>query len=114
MWVNSVLQSGQDERLVDVVKAWWKELRGMWEDCSKEENEMRSREGMERLGNVVMGALLIADARRDGNEVARMVAEMWIEGVQGGTSAASWEEQARRDRAAVFGTEEDGSVKARL
>lgn len=112
-WVSDVLAGDELQRQCDIVQEWWTALSDLWKTCDREEVEMRSREGMERLGNVVMGALLIVDARRDGDEVARQVAEQWIDQTQGNLGVENWKEQMARDHAIVFGKEQ-GEVKARL
>ena len=113
-WVSSLLSGDQLQRQSKIVQGWWTSLCDMWQNCDHEEVEMRSREGMERLGNVVMGALLIVDARRDGDEVARQVAELWIDQVQGNLGVENWSEQMARDHAIVFGKEPGEELKARL
>jgi alkylation response protein AidB-like acyl-CoA dehydrogenase len=112
-WVKELLKEEEMERQCGIVRGWWTTLSAMWRDCDREEVEMRSREGMEMLGNVVMGALLILDARRDGDEVARQVAESWIDQKAGNLRVENWKEQMARDHAIVFG-EDVGEVKARL
>ena len=112
-WVADILAGDELQRQREIVRRWWTVLSDLWKDCDREEVEMRSREGMEMLGNVVMGALLILDARRDGDEVARQVAELWIDQTQGNLRVENWKEQMARDHAIVFG-KEVGDVKARL
>ena len=86
----------------------------IWRTCDREEVEMRSRECMERLANVVMGALLIVDARRDGDEVAKQTAELWIDQIEGNLSIHDWKKQMVRDHGIVFGKKTDKEPKARL
>jgi alkylation response protein AidB-like acyl-CoA dehydrogenase len=101
-----------------IVGRWWMEFRATMEKSEKEEMEMRSREMMERLADIVMGVLLVVDARRDGDEVAAEMAEMWIVEKEGrGVSAAGsgrWQDSAARDRRIVFGTGDLGGARAKL
>ena len=113
-WVSDLLTGDDLRRQCKIVESWWTSLSDMWQTCDREENEMRSREGMERLGSVIMGVLLIVDARSDGDEVARQVAEMWIDENHGNLSAANWKEQMARDHAIVFGKEPGEELKANL
>jgi alkylation response protein AidB-like acyl-CoA dehydrogenase len=112
-WVSQLLIGDDLQLQCKIVHGWWSSLSDMWENCDREEVEMRSREAMETLGNVVMGTLLIVDARRDGDEVARQVAEAWIDQTHGNLGIAAWKDQMARDHAIVFG-KELGEVKARL
>jgi hypothetical protein len=113
-WVLDILAGDELERQCTIVKGWWTSLSEMWKNCDREEVEMRSREGMERLGNVVMGVLLVCDARRDGDYVARQVAEYWIDQTHGDLGAENWREQMVRDHDIVFGREPPEELKPRL
>ena len=112
-WVSELLVGDELQPQCQIVQGWWSSLSDMWKNCDREEVEMRSREAMETLGNVVMGTLLIVDARRDGDEVARQVAEAWVNQTHGNLGMGAWRDQMARDHAIVFG-KETVEVKARL
>ena len=114
-WVWGVL--GDEDTLMEqeaVVARWWSNLRILLHDSEK----MRSREIMGRLGDVVMGVLLIADARRDGDDTAVDTAKVWIAGRgssdEGVSRRGLWRRKAARDIRIVFGTEELAELKAKL
>jgi len=118
-WVWGVL--GDEDSLMEqeaIVARWWSSLRGLFADSEKGEMEMRSREMMGRLGDVVMGVLLIADARRDGDDSAIDTAKIWIAGRQipdeGAAKRGRWRRKAARDRRIVFGVEHLDEPKAKL
>jgi hypothetical protein len=118
-WVWSLLQSDGPLREQGlIIGEWWNNWKTTMEKSEKEEIEMRSREMMEKLADVVMAVLLVVDARRDGDEVAIQVAEMWIaerEGGDGlGAGSRHWQHRAARDRRIVFGLEDLGESKAKL
>jgi hypothetical protein len=76
-WVWSPL--GTEDKTAEqgmIVGGWWKSFRTAMETSEKEEMEMRSREMMERLADVVMGVLLGIDARRDSDETASETAKI--------------------------------------
>lgn len=113
-WVKDMLSGEEMKRQCEIVRGWWVSLSDMWRQCDREEVEMRSREGMELLGNVVMGALLILDARRDGDEVAKQVADLWIDQSRGNLRVEDWRLQMASDNVIVFGNEVKEEVKAHL
>lgn len=118
-WVCGVL--GTEDRTTErglIVGRRWSKFTSTMEKSEREEMEMRSREMMERLADVVMGALLIVDARRDGDEIAAETAKIWIAERDGGDANATGSGR-RQDRAAcerriVFGVEDPGKAKAKL
>ena len=94
----------------DVVKKMWK---GWKEDVltkEREELELRSRDLMERLGDVVMGTLLVLDAGRNQDGVAIDVLQAWMESRGHGTGV-DWKDVVEREKRIVFGT--DGLEAAR-
>lgn len=118
-WVWGVL--GDEDSLLEqeaIVAQWWSSLRSLFADSERGEMEMRSREMMGRLGDVVMGVLLIADARRDGDDSAIDTAKIWIAGRQTSDESAAkrgrWRRKAARDRRIVFGVEHLDEPKAKL
>jgi hypothetical protein len=117
-WVYGVLRT--EDRTTEqglVIGRWWSKFTSMIGKSEREEMEMRSRETMERLADVVMGMLLIVDARRDGDEIAAETAKMWIAERDGGdanaTGSGHWQDRAAYDRGIVFGVEYPGEAKAK-
>jgi alkylation response protein AidB-like acyl-CoA dehydrogenase len=118
-WVCGLLRTEDkttEQRII--VGRWWKIFRSTMERSEKEEMEMRSREMMEMLADVVMGVLLVIDASRDRDEVAVEIAEMWIaERDRRDVNAAGrerWQDRAARDQRIVFGLEDLGDARAKL
>ena len=110
------LKSCQLRNEENTVCTWWQELRNDFLELEADEFRARGRELMERLGNVVSGALLVADAHRDGDSIAGKIASMWVESKSSTGSAASnqenWQERSAWERRIVFG--EDAKPMARL
>lgn len=118
-WVCSLLETEDKSKEQGIIVArWWKSFATAVETSEKEEMEMRSREMMERLADIVMGVLLIVDARRDDDQIASETAEIWIAEREGrGANAARsgpWQDSAARDRRIVFGSENLEEAKAKL
>ena len=114
-WVREVLGHDVWTEQQQIVGAWWNDFKRLFEEYEKEEMEMRSREMMDRLGNVIMGTLLLADAGRDRDKTAAETAEMWIAGREGSLEDnTAWQDRAARDRRIVFGAEDLGGSKAKL
>ena len=119
-WVWAVLGDGDGmlmKQQEGVVGKWWNAWKMTVQKSAKEEMEMRSREMMERLADVVMGVLLVADARRDGDGIAVEAAELWIAERNGEDESAAggrWQDRAARDRRIVFGMEDLEETKAKL
>ena len=101
-----------------IIGRWWNIWQTRMQQSERGEIEMRSREMMESLADVIMGVLLVADARRDEDEIAVEVAEVWIaeRDVREMNVAGNggWQDGAARDRRIVFGVEDIGEAKAKL
>ncbi|KAI4135788.1 MAG: hypothetical protein LQ347_000377 [Umbilicaria vellea] len=93
----------------NTVSIWWQELKNDFVDLEGGEFRARGRELMERLGNIVSGSLLIADAHRDGNSIAAKIASFWVESKSptrlGARSQENWQERSAWERRIVFGEE---------
>ena len=117
-WVWAVLRGDGGLKLRErIVGEWWSMWKITMQKSAKEEMEMRSREMMERLADVVMGVLLVADARRDGDEIALEAAEVWIADRNGEDASATggrWQDRAAQDQRIVFGMEDLEEAKAKL
>lgn len=100
----------------NTVCTWWQELRNDFVGLEADEFRARGRELMERLGNVVSGVLLVADAHRDGDGIAAKTASMWVESKTltrlGARSQENWQERSAWERRIVFG--EDAKPLAHL
>lgn len=118
VWVRAVLRGdGGLELQKTIMEEWWNTWKTTMQKSAKEEMEMRSREVMERLADVVMGVLLVTDARRDGDEIAVEAAEMWIAERNSEDASAvggRWQDRAARDRRIVFGMGDLEETKAKL
>ena len=119
-WVGSALKTADTSLQLAAVKIL--SLWGKWKDdvSSRErgELELRSRELMERLGDVVMSVLLVLDARSDSDEVAAHAVSAWMDFK--GYSAphtGNWQKLVERNQAVVFrpqGPQDAGETRARL
>lgn len=114
-FVEGMLVQAEDlKREGDIVKDMWREWK---EDVSTKERaelELRSRALMERLGDVVMGVLLVLDAgRTTTDEIAKDVLQAWLES-RGHGDGAGWQYVIERERHIVFGTEGPDNARAML
>ena len=108
-WVRSIgnVHGAVLEEAKEVIGWWdsWKELLRR----DRGEVEMRSREIMERLGDVVMAVLMIMDASRDDDLVALETVRSWVEQRRGnGATTSRWQEVVSRDMRIVFGGDTAG------
>lgn len=116
-WINGVLAdgSGRFRQEREWLKMLWGEWKGMVRETEKGEIEMRARGVMEQLAGVVQGALLVADAESDGDEIAADVLAAWLESKpdfrdrQSRSKArrtSGWKAEAARNLRVVYGSEE--------
>ncbi|KAH8803716.1 acyl-CoA dehydrogenase/oxidase [Xylogone sp. PMI_703] len=119
-WVSQLLESIREDggfnTQHDQVKQWWADLIAAVEGASREEAELKSRATMNCLVDIVQGLLLLTDAVKDGNEVAKLVAEAWfLEKCHGRTlKRADWKNQIDADIKIVFGTNASQSPMHKL
>jgi alkylation response protein AidB-like acyl-CoA dehydrogenase len=90
-------------------RAPWLAWRTIIEAADLQELMVDGRELMFALGRIVAGVLLVADADRDGDEVAREIARRWT----GQAQRSTWQERVEWDRRIVFG-DECGDRNAKL
>jgi alkylation response protein AidB-like acyl-CoA dehydrogenase len=107
-WVGMLLKqvnNGQFQTQSDQVRQWWADLKASVEGISREEAELKSRAAMNCLVDIVQGLLLLVDAVRDGDRVAKLVAEAWFsEKYRGMTlKQKNWKSQIEADLMIVFG-----------
>lgn len=108
-WVDSVVKSAasvvSDE--ADWVKKSWQEWKQYMSTKERGEIELRSRSLMEKLGDVVMGGLLVLDASRDCDEIAVGALTTWLalrDGSLGSVgSNIGWQQIVERNKNVVFG-----------
>ncbi|KAL7904911.1 acyl-CoA dehydrogenase/oxidase [Trichoderma velutinum] len=109
-WVSTLLgqieKDGGFHTQHDQVRQWWVDLKASVEGASREEAEMKSRAAMDCLVDIVQGLMLLIDAVRDRNEVAKFVAEAWfLDKCRGMTlKQDAWESQIDADLNIVFGS----------
>lgn len=111
-WIQRICQDGASNRsfwgAATTIMNAWKEWKNLIQTLERGEVEMRSRELMERLGSLVIAALLLLDACRDDDWIARQVLDSWIsegtahEHVDG--ERWTWRNTVKSDLAVVFGT----------
>ena len=102
------------QREGDVIKNMWSRWKSDVLNKDRGELELRSREVMERLGDVVMGTLLVLDAGRNADGVAKDVLLAWLE-ARGHGNGAAWEDVVAREKRVVFGLEgPEGGARAML
>lgn len=98
----------------DEIKEMWRKWKEEVLTKDKSELELRSRELMERLGDVVMGTLLVLDAGRSRDGVAKDVLHAWIASRGHGGSDTDWREIVEREKRVVFGLEGPEGARAML
>ncbi|KAL7944962.1 acyl-CoA dehydrogenase/oxidase [Trichoderma barbatum] len=109
-WVGALLgqirKDGGFHTQHDRVQQWWTDLKASVKWASREEAEMKSRAAMDCLVDIVQGLLLLIDAVKDGNEVAKLVAEAWFLGKYRGMTLKQdgWKSQIDADLKIVFGS----------
>lgn len=112
-WVEQTTK--QNTKQTQTIATWWKELKTVLANASKEEVEMKGRMIMTRLVDIVQGSLLIADFLSDHDEDARLVMDSWfLEKNVKLTADPTWKEQASSDMRIVFGRTDLGRDRARL
>jgi alkylation response protein AidB-like acyl-CoA dehydrogenase len=83
------------------LEEFWTEARG-----GAEELRWRGRSILEMLAWIVSAVLLVEDAERDGDDVAREVAKRWIALKAGSEETQDWKEVAQWDRKIAFASDE--------
>lgn len=118
-WVNTVLASNRGLTVeADYVRTIWAEWKEDMKTKDRGELELRSRTLMEKLGDVVMGSLMILDVSSDDDEIATDALRAWLDdrryGTVSSTKAKDWRQVVKRDKKVVFGLEDLDPVKAML
>ena len=118
-WVKTVMSDvGELEAEAGVVRKLWAEWKNEIRSQDREQLELRSRVLMEKLGDVVMGALMGLDASSDRDEIAALAVRAWLEdkgtNASSSTQAGNWRQVVERDKKVVFGSEDPELVRAML
>ena len=122
-WIEHVQQrTTRKDSESNILEEYGTNLKGTWEDWKercmtypREEFELRAREIMAGLADVVMGALMILDAERDQDPVAIDALEVWAElrpqtRLGSKRSSKGWRDIGAREMRVVFGTENPDQV----
>ena len=108
-WVDATVKSAVPavKREAEWVRRSWSEWREYMSNSERGEIELRSRSQMEKLGDIVMGGLLILDASSDSDEVAIEALQTWISNKSSGVDTASaernWQQVVESNLRVVFG-----------
>ncbi|KAE8377945.1 acyl-CoA dehydrogenase/oxidase [Aspergillus bertholletiae] len=110
LWVKALMDQVRQEDLFEreqlLIEQWYSEFNRAVTTFSKEEAELMSRSIMERLVDIVQGLLLLIDAARDGDEVAKLVTEAWFNHKANENMLkvdGCWKRQSQIDLKIVFG-----------
>ncbi|PNP76157.1 hypothetical protein FNYG_10446 [Fusarium nygamai] len=118
-WVGILLKQvndGQFQIQSDQVKQWWADLKASVDGISREEAELKSRAAMDCLVDIVQGLLLLVDAVRDKDKVAKLVAEAWFSQKYRGMTLKQkdWKRQMETDLVIVFGQDGPSMKSSKL
>ncbi|KAK6367491.1 hypothetical protein LTR64_007467 [Lithohypha guttulata] len=104
--ITQVNESNDFNEQCNTLQVWWKGLKLITSQASREEAEMKCRAIMTRLVDIVQGSLLLIDALRDRDEVAILVAESWFrcKNANAILEHGTWTDQQLADVKIVFGT----------
>ena len=108
-WIESMKGSAASvvRHEADWVGKSWGEYKSTMRSKVREEIELRSRSLMEKLGDIVMGALLVMDASSDLDEVAIEATRSWFgercEDTNIINEEHGWQQAIERDKRLVFG-----------
>jgi alkylation response protein AidB-like acyl-CoA dehydrogenase len=107
VWVNHATTTA-----IEAVKIEAVFIRNMWQQWRQEmqvkdhgELELRSREYMQKLGDVVMGSLMILDASSDADGIAIASLHAWMDlkGYATADTSVRWEDIVEGNMKVVFG-----------
>ena len=118
-WVQKILDSSagvlKDES--QSVQHMWNQWKDFVRTTDREEVEIRSRQIMEKLGEVVMGTLMVLDASRDDDRVAKEALQAWLEERSSPLTshlAGCWQHVTNRDKIVVFGSSNPEQLRPKL
>ncbi|KAK5164205.1 uncharacterized protein LTR77_009899 [Saxophila tyrrhenica] len=120
-WVSSGLQQATSSlrKPAEQVMTLWAQWKKDMTSKERGELELRSRELMERLGDVVMSTLMILDASQDMDETAVCAFSAWMDfkGISGHADSGDWQKLVERNQVVVFGPhgpQDAGDTRAKL
>jgi hypothetical protein len=119
-WIESVLGSAASTARGEVnwVAKSWQEWKQFMTNRERGEIELRSRSLMEKLGDVVMGGLLVLEASSDSDDVALDAMRTWFtsrhESMDYLSNQCSWQQIVERNKRIVFGHDRLEEERARL
>jgi alkylation response protein AidB-like acyl-CoA dehydrogenase len=106
-WVAYVCEAaGKDQsKEAEIMSSLWKQWCHDMRNKDRGELELRSREYMQKLGDVVMGSLMILDAISDGNDIAVTALHSWMDlkGHYPETKSVKWQDIVQGNMKVVFG-----------
>jgi alkylation response protein AidB-like acyl-CoA dehydrogenase len=104
-WLDNAFAVGRKsgfEEQSSILQSTSEKLFSDFGSKDKEELKFKGKDYLRELDFLVCGCLLILDAARDQDVLAREIALRWI---HGGNNSRSWKEEAVWDRKIVFGDE---------
>ena len=121
-WIDGVCRRSMPDRevagLAKAVSTWWSNWKDIVSDSERGEVEMRAREIMQRLSDIVVGALLILDVLRDEDVIAREALDAWFQERKAygsiDDSHRPWKDRVKADMVLVFGETVPEAVSEQL
>ena len=115
-WIDAVVTSAVStaKEEADWVAKSWQEWKRVTTNRERGEIELRSRSLMEKLGDVVMGGLLVLDASSDQDEVAIDAVWTWFTDKNESMENSKWQQVVERNKRVVFGDEKLEVEQAKL
>ncbi|KAK2861113.1 hypothetical protein FQN49_004536, partial [Arthroderma sp. PD_2] len=114
-WVSHALGVARAHSFKDeagVLQRLWTKFLSDIQSKGREELNWHGRECLKRLEHLVCGCLLILDASRDGNDLAREFAKRWV--LKDAVSQRPWTMEADWDSRIVYGDSLKGQRHAHL
>ncbi|KAI1911374.1 hypothetical protein LOZ61_003897 [Ophidiomyces ophidiicola] len=111
-WIQNALDVGNAKGFRNEAQALqraWEKWIAETKELDREQLKWQGRKYLQDMEYLVCGCLLVLDASRDRDEVAREITRRWVLGDS--SSQESWKAQAAWDKRIVFGTE---TANARL
>ena len=115
-WVEHIRRTSIDDvrQEANQLEQLWQDWKNIMQTRGRGEIEMRSRELMEKLGDIVMGCLMVLDASRDRDSIAIDALRSWMADNGYRKESINWQDVVRRDKMIVFGWEDLEQNQARL
>ncbi|OAX79968.1 hypothetical protein ACJ72_05707 [Emergomyces africanus] len=93
----------------EIIQREWAQWLQSTEAKDKERLKWEGRDLLVGLENVVCGLLLVLDAARDNDPIAREIARRWV--LKDQATYSSWEAEAAWDKRIVFGDQTTGAAR---